>query len=1052
MQTVPQAIGMLGTSEGRSQLLTGIEKFPADFAKGLVDFFKTPGTAMKQGLTPEQETEFGLNAALGTIGEGAFKVPSEAVKAVAPIMKSFDNGVMAPTAERIVDEHAQAAAVSENAQVAGKDTQPIGEAIPGQETPQPQEGMTRLYRGERDWGPYPNEQYRPRAQFWTSDPARAADYGSVRYVDVSPEELAKNFSEDFKGDYQTGDADSRYHEMAQEVPPIVQAKDLGVIGPDQSPPVQQESPAVAAARAIPAAADTGDKITMTPSGEPIDAWEQRFNRYVDNMQSPDDFKGMIKQLAIDNNNFSEARAGAVPAVQIEKVAEAAGIDPADIDGGKLRTTFRTDDEIRIATQTLKKLGDDVQSAAELVRADDSPDNLIKMQAAIIKRDYAMEAALQHTVALRAEWGRSGNALQEILAVTKDQAGLTSFLKDKGRSTDDLRDMARGLAGLDREQAAKVLTAQRGQAPHWFYWTWVQGLISGLVTHSKYVAANALYAGTERGVVTPLASLIGTMRGGADKVFLGEAAAMHYGTIAAVPDAVRAAFQTVKSGMRVPLESEQELARLAEERGEKPPKEVSRAVNPVTQQRGPRWGIWERVLGEKGQRVATRVLGLPGDMASAIHTTFKVLGERANLEAWAYNKAAGEGLSPANQTFWERRAYHAANPSEQVLKDSVYQAYKDTFMQELGPHAKTFQALTRKIPLAKWIFPFAHIPINLMKATYEYTPFAALDKDMRGNLTGANGGRAQDLAIARMTVGSSVMGYFAHKYMMGQATGDYPTDPKERKDWQLQGKIPNSIMIGDHWVSFDRFGPAGDLARIGANVGSLIHHSDQTDDDNWTKLTFMAANGAANTIADEVGFQSLRNIMDALSDERKGRRWAAWQAGSLMPYSSLVSQTASIMDPQMRVAQTFLDGLKYRTPGLRESLLPKRDPLYGQPMTNPGYENIIRKIPVDTDPVKGELERLDLHPAAPRNQIGGVKLSPEQYDRYEATAGPLVRQALSALVSNPAWQNIPAGVRKQTMQATISAMRQRAAAAMQMDQPELVQQGLQRRLARINGQR
>jgi hypothetical protein len=36
-------------------------------------------------------------------------------------------------------------------------------------------------------------------------------------------------------------------------------------------------------------------------------------------------------------------------------------------------------------------------------------------------------------------------------------------------------------------------------------------------------------------------------------------------------------------------------------------------------------------------------------------------------------------------------------------------------------------------------------LNLMKATYEYTPFAVLDKDMRANIMGENGGRAQDLA-------------------------------------------------------------------------------------------------------------------------------------------------------------------------------------------------------------------------------------------------------------------------------------------------------------------
>ena len=215
-------------------------------------------------------------------------------------------------------------------------------------------------------------------------------------------------------------------EHPQAIADIVQAKQSGLIGPEITPP-PDEAPAVSAQRAIPASAQQGDKITMTPAGEPIDAWQQRFNDYVDKTETPDDFKALIKDMAAQNNNFPEARAGSVAPEMVQKVAEAAGMDAADINAGKLRTTFRTDDEIRTVTTLLKKLGDDVQSAAELVRSNDSPENLAQFQAAMIKRDYAFEASLSHTVALRAEWGRSGNALKEILSAQNDQAALTNVI-------------------------------------------------------------------------------------------------------------------------------------------------------------------------------------------------------------------------------------------------------------------------------------------------------------------------------------------------------------------------------------------------------------------------------------------------------------------------------------------------------------------------------------------------------------------------------------------------------------------------------------------------
>src|SRR6185437_4514097 len=116
-------------------------------------------------------------------------------------------------------------------------------------------------------------------------------------------------------------------------------------------------------------------------------------------------------------------------------------------------------------------------------------------------------------------------------------------------------------------------------------------------------------------------------------------------------------------------------------------------------------------------------------------------------------------------------------------------------------------------------------------------------------------------------------------------------------------------------------------------------SDKEDAENWTKLTWLAANAAANVMADAPGFQSVRNIFEALTEYQQGARFAAWEAGSLMPFSSLVTQTASFLDPQMRSARTFLDGLLYRMPGIREDLAPKRDPLYGEPVTNPGYGNV-----------------------------------------------------------------------------------------------------------------
>jgi hypothetical protein len=393
--------------------------------------------------------------------------------------------------------------------------------------------------------------------------------------------------------------------------------------------------------------------------------------------------------------------------------------------------------------------------------------------------------------------------------------------------------------------------------------------------------------------------------------------------------------------------------------------------------------------------------------------------------------------------------------------AVEGAYKGTFMQELGPRGKAWQKMTKDIPGMRWIFPFAHIPINLMKATYEHTPAAILDSEMRADILGKNGGVRQDKAIARMVVGSAIMGWFVNAQMTGKATGDYPKDPKERDQWKLAGKQPNSILIGDHWVSYARFGPAGDLAALGANIGNVVQHLQSEDDDAMTKATMHAALAAGKLVIDEAGFQSLQNIFEAYSDpDKRGAQFVASEVSSMIPFSSMLGQTASggipftggfLGDPDMRQAKTFVDGLKYRIPGLRETLLPKRD-WSGLPVPNPQFGNILRQTEVKTDPVDMEMAALGIRPAPPQDRIKGVKLPPKLYDTYQATAGPFTRTALSAMVNQPGWHDIPISVRQEVFKHTIEATRQAAAAAMQMRYPQLIQQGVEDRIAKISGKK
>lgn len=844
-----------------------------------------------------------------------------------------------------------------------------------------------------------------------------------------------------------------------------EARDLGVIGPERAP-VTEGAPREAAARVTTPPGDVlkGPKLGEGPTGNP---WQDRFDKFVGKLNTGEDVQNLIRDAAKENDGFQTARAGDVPLGHVESLAEAAGVAADTVDPRGIGRVMKNDAEVRIGMQTMLQTTENVRDAAREVKANATPESLIKLQEAMMRRDLAVE----QIVGLRAEWGRTGGVFQEFLRDVKDQETLNTFLKDKGRSPKDLQDIANAIDQLDATQAARVLSDLHSKRPGVFYWTWVNGLISGLLTHSKYVAANALYATSEHGIVTPIAAMIGKAKqvfgSEVERVYFGETMAASYGMVAAVPGSIMATGKSMWEGKRAVLKSEIELHKEAVARGEKVPPIIDRAVNQLSGQGRPEVfgdnsNVWGRLttgdVGGAAKDALGRVIGAPGDMAMGIHTFFKILGERAALEAEAYRGAVKEGLSPADGDFWRRRSEIAENPTSDMRERAIASAYKGTFMNELGPGGRAWQKFTKETPGLKWLFPFSHIPLNLIKATYEQTPLALLDSEMRASLTGKNGGVAQDRAIARMVAGSAIMAYFVHQSLNGRATGDYPHDPQERDSWKLQGKQPNSVLIGGYWVSFGKFGPAGNLANLGANIGYVIPHLTSHDDDAMTKGTWHAANAAARLVVDEVGFQSLANLFEALHDEKKGVAWAANTAGSFVPFSSALGQTASggvpftggyLGDPYMREAKTFIDGIKNKIPGQRETLLPKRDWL-GQPMPNPQFGNIIRQKQALTDPLSMEMDRLQIHPGLPQDRIGGVKLSRPLYDEFQTLAGAYTKTALDSLVNAPGWDELPTSARIGAIHANIKSSRQIAESMMQVKHPELIGQGMQQRIDFITG--
>ena len=630
-----------------------------------------------------------------------------------------------------------------------------------------------------------------------------------------------------------------------------------------------------------------------------------------------------------------------------------------------------------------------------------------------------------------------------------------LLARSGRTAAEQAELARSVEGLTPNQVARVLDKLRKNPnPHWMFWTVQQALISGLITHTKYALVNVAQTFMDRVIAPEVAAIIDRARGG-DKSLLAPLRAVP-AMVSAMPDAIAGVRQAFKTGARVPLESELRLAA----RGEESPQAAGARVPYGSQQQKVNFGtfepgnLWGRILHTTPEALdkAATIIGVPGRSANALHTFFKIMNERASLASRAFELAEKE-QKPGTTEFWDRYQYHLDNPTDANLRGAVDDGYSGTFMEKLGEQTERAARLIRNTPL-KWLVFFTHIPFNMVRAGIKNSPLALLnmlgENKMGLALKGELGNDAQNLAWSHVAIGTGLGAYFIHKALSGTMTPDYPTDSKEKQRWKDLNIQPNSMQVGDRWMSIDRLGPYAMVGRLAANYAHIYQNYDFNDDHAAMNASLALALGTVKVLAGDVGFETIRNIVDVMENPKQGARFAAFQLSTYAQPVSFVTQAASAMDPYMREANSFVAGYKYHIPMLRETLAPKRDPVYGEPIPNPGYHAILRSAPMNADQGKAELDRLKYYPAAPQRTIGHVKLTDEQYDRYEATAGPLVKQMLSAEVNSQRYQSLPDAAKTERVKGIIEFARARARMALQMDAPHLIRQGIDNRARQITG--
>ncbi|HVA18858.1 MAG TPA: hypothetical protein VMU55_01635, partial [Solirubrobacteraceae bacterium] len=414
-------------------------------------------------------------------------------------------------------------------------------------------------------------------------------------------------------------------------------------------------------------------------------------------------------------------------------------------------------------------------------------------------------------------------------------------------------------------------------------------------------------------------------------------------------------------------------------------------------------------------------GAPGFALSIPHRVmggetqfFRVLNERGELAALAMRQARNEGLEHGTTDFTSRVATLISDPTQEMSDAAKLAGDRGTFTEKLGSVGDLLANFSRH-PIGQFIVPFSKVPANLVKWAVRRMPGVSLMiGDVRDDF--AAGGARRDLAIARWMIGSAAASLAYGAVRSGVLTGGgLSMTPAERRSKYAAGWQPYALKLGERYYTYNRFDP---VARIGGLAADMAEMQDRVETDDKASLPLLAAMMFGNALVSQTYLSGLDSLLRALDDPgREGARYFDSFVGSWVP--AILAQPADAADPDKRRVDSWLDEVRSRLPSLlpggRQSLLPRINPLTGEPEANPATITPVGVSDAATDPVLTEAARLGvnvsaapktLHVGARTGKLGQVQITPAQQNAFDTASGHIAHQLLTPLVSSPAWATLP----------------------------------------------
>lgn len=316
-----------------------------------------------------------------------------------------------------------------------------------------------------------------------------------------------------------------------------------------------------------------------------------------------------------------------------------------------------------------------------------------------------------------------------------------------------------------------------------------------------------------------------------------------------------------------------------------------------------------------------------------------------------------------------------------------------------------------------LMPFTKVPSAFISRVLDFTPVGAIKEVAIQASKRQLDQRTLATALSEATTGTALTYMGAELANNGLLSGAYPNDPKEQQRWKAEGIQPNSIKVGDTWLSLNYFGPIGALFSQGKRAVDTIAEGGNAGD--------VAVGFTGGTLQDALGqsfLQGVSGALDAVQDpKRYAKNYAKNQSGSVVP--TLAKDVAEATDSKQRTIDTPKDAIQARIPGLRQGLKPAQD-VYGNELDRKSTPlstmvNPLRPSDAVTNSVKDEVRRL--HEVDPNNKdlqvtptplnktvkLGGeqTKLTDKQRYELQKRVGQATQDIWGQLIRTPEYKKL-----------------------------------------------